>query len=190
MARLSASDYRRALEVVYAAGEIDGPIAFPEPVLEALARLVPCDVVAFHDRGDIVYTGEPKGPLTPEIRAARRRFAHQDPRRPADGPRTVEDFGSTRDFRRTDLYQYVDRPLGIDHMLQMYVDPRVSDARLEFDRSETAFRVRDRAVLELLLPHLRQCSRRAGRRRAAANLSPREREILEHVSQGRTNAEI
>ena len=50
MARLAESDYRKALEVVYAAGEVDGPLAFPEPVLETLRELVPCDVVTFHER--------------------------------------------------------------------------------------------------------------------------------------------
>jgi RNA polymerase sigma factor (sigma-70 family) len=190
MVRLSAGDYRDALEVIYVAGEIDGAIAFPEPVLEALGRLVPCDVVAFHERGGIVYAGGPKGTVTPEIRAAHRRFAHQDPLRPADGARTVEDFGSIHDYRRTDLYRCVDRPLGVEHMLQLYVDPVVSDARLEFDRSETGFGERDRSVLELLLPHLRQFARRARPRAALARLSPREREILEHVSHGRTNVEI
>src|SRR2546430_239560 len=50
MARLAESDYRKALEVLYAAGETAGPLPFAEPVLEALRNLVPCDVVAFHER--------------------------------------------------------------------------------------------------------------------------------------------
>lgn len=47
--RLLESDYRKALEVLYAAGEVDGPLAFTEPVLQALRELVPCDVVTFHE---------------------------------------------------------------------------------------------------------------------------------------------
>ena len=66
MARLCASDYRDVLEVVYAAGELDETPAFAEPVLEALRRLVHCDVVTFHERSEsaqrvLVYAGEPAG---------------------------------------------------------------------------------------------------------------------------------
>ncbi len=144
MARLVESDYRKTLDVLYAAGEVDGPLAFPEPVLGVLRELVPCDVVTFHERSwrpgrVLVYTGEPMGPLTPEVRAARRRLRHQDPWRPADGPRTLTDFVSVRDFRRTEFYALVHRPLGIEHMLQLYLDPRSTDARLEFDRFDTVF---------------------------------------------------
>jgi hypothetical protein len=59
MARLLQSDYRKAL---YAAGEVNGPVAFPRPVLETLRQLVPCDVVTFHERSAspervLVYSG-------------------------------------------------------------------------------------------------------------------------------------
>jgi DNA-binding CsgD family transcriptional regulator len=199
MARLLESDYRQALEVLYAAGEVDGPLAFPEPVLGVLRELVPCDVVTFHERSwrpgrVLVYTGEPIGPLTPQVRAARRRLKHQDPWRPAEGARTLTDFVSPRDFRRSEFYALVHRPLGVEHMLQLYLDPRRTDARLEFDRFESDFGERDRKVLDLLLPHLRQLLRAATRRPAAqgpvAELTSREREIIAHVAEGRTNNEI
>jgi DNA-binding CsgD family transcriptional regulator len=99
-----------------------------------------------------------------------------------------------RAFRRTAFYQYVHRPLGIEHMLQVYIDPERTDARLEFDRSETDFSERDRQVLELLLPHLRQSLQAAARHAAGAPraklLTAREREVLDHVAEGRTNDEI
>jgi DNA-binding CsgD family transcriptional regulator len=99
-----------------------------------------------------------------------------------------------RAFRRTAFYQYVHRPLGIEHMLQVYIDPERTDARLEFDRSETDFSERDRQVLELLLPHLRQSLQAAARRAVggprAKLLTAREREVLDHVAEGRTNDEI
>jgi hypothetical protein len=50
MARLSGSDYRAALELLQEAGAVEGPDPFPEHVLEGLRRLVPCDVVAYHER--------------------------------------------------------------------------------------------------------------------------------------------
>lgn len=199
MPRLLESDHRKALDVLYAAGEVDGPLAFPEPVLGVLRELVPCDVVTFHERSRrparvLLYTGEPIGPVTPEVRAARRRFEHQDPWRPAEGARTLTDFVSVRDFRRTEFYAEVHRPLGVEYMLQLYLDPGRTDARLEFDRFEDDFGERDRSVLDLLLPHLRQLLRAAARRPAVrgavAELTAREREILAHVAEGRTNSEV
>jgi DNA-binding CsgD family transcriptional regulator len=199
MARLVESDYRKTLDVLYAAGEVDGPLAFPEPVLGVLRELVPCDVVTFHERSwrpgrVLVYTGEPIGPLTPEVRSARRRLKHQDPWRPAEGARTLTDFVSRRDFRRSEFYALVHRPLGVEHMLQLYLDPRRTDARLEFDRFERDFGERDRKVLDLLLPHLRQllwaATRRPAARGPAAELTSREREVVARVAEGRTNHEI
>lgn len=199
MARLVESDYRKTLEVLYAAGEVDGPLAFPEPVLGVLRELVPCDVVTFHERtwrpGQVLaYTGEPIGQMTPQIRAAHRRLKHQDPLRPAEGARTLTDFVSMREFRRSEFYGLVHRPLGVDYMLWLYLDPRHTDARLEFDRADSDFSERDRKVLDLLLPHFRQLLLAAPRRPAASGpateLTPRELEVISHVAEGRTNNEI
>jgi RNA polymerase sigma factor (sigma-70 family) len=198
MARLVVSDYRKALDVLGAAEDVDGPLAFTEPVLLALRELVPCDVVTFHERSEspgrlLVFTGEPIGAMTPEIRAAHRRLRHEDPLRPANGARTVTDFISLREYRRRELYQCVDRPLGVEHMLQLYLDPERTDARLEFDRAESDFGERHRRALDVLLPHLRHFLRAAERRRptqAARSLTSREREVIARVAEGRTNGEV
>jgi DNA-binding CsgD family transcriptional regulator len=199
MARLLESDYRKSLDVLYAAGEVDGRLAFPEPVLVVLRELVPCDVVTFHEQSwrperVLVYTGEPIGPMTPQIRAARRRLRHQDPLRPAEGARTITDVVSMREYRRTEFYAEINRPLGVEYMLQLYLDPRRTDARFEFDRADSDFSERDRKVLDLLQAHFRQLLRAARRRPAApgaaTELTPREREVIAHVAEGRTNDEI
>lgn len=199
MVRLAESDYRKAFDVIYAAGEVDGPVAFPEPVLDVLRELVPCDVVTFHEGGwrpdrVLVYTGEPIGPMTPEVRAAHRRLRHEDPLRPAEAAHTLTDFVSMRKFRRTEFYNLVHRPIGVEYMLQLYLDPHRTDARFEFDRADSDFGQRDRNVLDLLLPHLRQLLRAAARRPAArgpaTGLTAREREVIAHVAAGRTNSEI
>ena len=199
MARLSESDYRKTLEVVYAAGEVDGPIAFPEPVLEAIRELVPCDVVCFHERSAtpgrvLVYTGDPLGRVTPEIRAAHRQLEHEDPLQPSNGARKLTDVVLLREFRRQDFYMEVHRPLGIEYMIWLYLDPLLTDARLELDRADCDFGERDRRVLDLLLPHLRQHLRAAARRLRAQpslrNLTPREREVIARVAEGRTNGEV
>jgi DNA-binding CsgD family transcriptional regulator len=199
VARLRESDFGKALEVLYAVGEVEGAVAFTDPVLQALRELVPCDVVTFHERSAqadrvLLYVGEPLGPVTVDVREAHRRLKHDDPLRPAHGARTLSDVVTLRAFRRTAFYQHVHRPLGVEHMLQLYIEPERTDARLEFDRSEADFSERDRRVLELLLPHFRQSLQAAARRAAggpqAKLLTAREREVLSHVAEGRTNDEI
>ena len=197
--RLVASDYRKALEVLYAAGEVEGRLAFPKPVLHVLRELVPCDVVTFHESSKspdrvLVYVGEPIGAMTTEIRDEHRRLERGDPVRPVVDACRLTDVVSLREFRRSELYSRVQRPLGIEYMLWLYLDPARTDARLEFDRSDSDFRERDIAVLELLRPHFHQFLRAARQRVPAAVgssvLTPREREVIGHVAGGRTNSEI
>jgi DNA-binding CsgD family transcriptional regulator len=201
--RLRESDYRALLGLLHEAAGVEGPVPFPEPILHAVRRLVPCDVVAYHDRVEgrrtTVYAGEPQAPVTPDVRAAERRLRSEDPLTPADGTRMYSDLFSVREFHRLEIYQELARPLGVEDMARLWLDARgAGDARLELDRPDRGFRERDRAVLDLLLPHLRQLWRNAAARRATsvpaservARLSAREREILELVSTGRTNAEV
>jgi len=205
MLALREADCRGALAVLGEAGDVEGAIPFPEPVLEALRRLVPCDVVAYHEKLEgheqctIVWAGEPLGDVTPEVRAAVKRYEHQDPMRPVDGARKYSDFFSRSEFHRLELYQEAARPVGIEYMMRLWLSPRgARQARLEFDRARRDFGERDRAVLDLILPHLRQFGRSAVKRRrmrsctndGVDHLTPRERQILQHVSRGKTNAEV
>jgi RNA polymerase sigma factor (sigma-70 family) len=177
--RRSHDDYHRVLEVALEAASVDGPVAFPRPVLDALRRLVPCDVVAYHEptadgRTRIIWTGEPRGRVTRELRRAQRRYAHEDLLTPANGARKYSDFLGPREFHRLGLYQEVARPLGVEDMFRLWLDPfGDAGARLEFDRAQRDFRERDREVLDAL-----------------QFLSVREREILELVADGKTNIEI
>jgi DNA-binding NarL/FixJ family response regulator len=62
-------------------------------------------------------------------------------------------------------------------MMRLWIDPSGSGgARFEFDRGDSDFSQRDRAVLDLLLPHLRQLRRRAA--------------VLGVVAEGATNGEV
>src|SRR5262249_40750018 len=151
--------YLGLLDVLRLAGEVEGPVPFPEPVLEALRRLVPCDVVAYHERlpqGRIlVYSGEPRGAMTPDIRGAAPRLEAEDVLRPAAGARTCSDFFSTREYRRLPIYDEVGRPLSIEDMVRLWIEPTGAlGARLEFDRPDRGFKETDRAALDLLRPHL------------------------------------
>ena len=197
VAQLAERDYLGVLDVLGEAAAVDGTTAFPAPVLAALRRLVPCDVVAYHEgegaEGSIVFVGEPRGPVTSAVREGRRRFAHEDPLVPAAGARKYSDFVSAREWHRLGLYRAVAQPLGVEDMFRLWLEPNGEGrARLEFDRPARDFGERDRAVLDVLWPHLRQFRRNALRRRGlrCELLTSREHEIMTLVAQGWTNAEI
>jgi DNA-binding CsgD family transcriptional regulator len=199
VARLAKRDYVGVLDVLGEAAAIDGPIAFPRPVLAALRRLVPSDVVAYHEgvegRPRVIWEGEPRGPVTAAVRAGQRRYAAEDALTPTAGARKYSDYLSARQFHRLGFYWEVARPLGVEDMFRLWLEPDGScGARLEFDRPDRGFSERDRDVLDLLLPHLRQIRLNALRRRRvtehAGLVTVREREIVELVAEGRTNREI
>jgi DNA-binding CsgD family transcriptional regulator len=203
MAKLSGADFDGVLGVLYEAGAVEGAVPFPEGVLDALRGLVPCDVVSYHEgvvgHSAVASSGDYQCSGSPEIASAYAEYLHQDPLLPVRGARKVSDILSARAFRDRELYQYVYRPLGVEDTFRLWLDPDPArGARLEFDRSRRDFAERDRHILDVLQPHLAQFYKRAvGRRRASFPLSggddrltPREREILEHVAAGLMNAEI
>jgi DNA-binding CsgD family transcriptional regulator len=198
MARLSGSDYRGVLDLLCELGVVEGPDPFPEHVLERFRKLVPSDVVAYHEgpvsRPALAYAGEPRGQVTQAIRDAHERHLAQDVLTPAEGARKYSDYLSKRQFHRLAFYQEVARPLGVEDMIRLWIEPcGEANARLEFDRPDRGFSERDSAVLDLLVPHLRRLRANAIARRrplGPIDLTPREREILELVAEGRTNAEV
>lgn len=122
----------------------------------------------------------------------------------------MSDVVTIRRYHESSIYREYFRPLGVDHMLDLGLPDRARRQRsLLFCRriGERNFSERDRAVLELLRPHLHRLERDSELRRqlaeglggqrpdereggAYAGLTAREREIVELVAEGKTNAEI
>jgi DNA-binding CsgD family transcriptional regulator len=121
----------------------------------------------------------------------------------------MSDVTPTGRFRELPIYREYFGPSDIDYMLDLGLPERSQRQRslLLFRRKgETDFSERDRAVLEALRPHLYHLETHAFLRRklaealrtqnadgdssAYAELTPREREIVKLVAQGKTNAEI
>ena len=213
MGALGNADVRGVLEFLDVACEVDGIDPFPNPVLAALRRLIPADVVSYGDydpdgagwrQPRVRWQGVAPGDLTPGIRAAHLRLTHQMPHPPwAKGAgRAVRwsDLQPRRRLQRLDIYAEVGRPLGLEHTLELWVlTPNGVAGGLAFDRSERDFSERDVSVLDALRPHLVQLCRNARLRRSVADslftsaaglLTPREREVLAWVARGKTNREI
>jgi DNA-binding CsgD family transcriptional regulator len=221
VAALRHSDLQGVLGFLHQAGAERGPDPFPPRVLEALRALVPSDAVSWHewrvDGRRSHYTVSSIDPdRTASVWEAYASFRHQDPLpggvpgaggAPAIVGRAVKlsDLLDVREFRRLELYEYVCRPLSIDHVMKLFLPMRNGVARsLVFDRGGHDFGERDRAVVDVLQPHLLHLEENAKARRLAAAiprdtemrdpalraLTPREQEVLALVAEGKSNAEI
>ena len=112
----------------------------------------------------------------------------------------IADFYSSRQWHSTGMYSDVYRPQGLEHELQLCLPEPPGQTqgpgrtvRLYCFRGPEGpdFTERDRALLMLLRPHLHQAYLDAERRRhPTPQLTPRQRELLNLVAAGHTNAQI
>jgi DNA-binding CsgD family transcriptional regulator len=111
----------------------------------------------------------------------------------------ITDFYSARQWHSTGMYSHLYRPYGFEHELMLTLPAPPGPAcgpgrtmRLFFYRGPGAdFSERDRAVLTLLRPHLRQARLDAEHRRhPVPRLTPRQTGLLRLVAAGHTNAQI
>jgi DNA-binding CsgD family transcriptional regulator len=111
----------------------------------------------------------------------------------------IADFYSARQWHSTGMYTDHYRPCGIEHELQLCLSARPGrvtgpgrTVRLYvFRESGPDFSERDRAVLTLLRPHLRQAYLDAERlRHPVPRLTPRQKDLLRLLAAGHTNRQI
>ena len=107
-------------------------------------------------------------------------------------PLRITDFVSARAFRKTACYALIMRPFGIEHELKLWLPapPGHSRCFCLVRGPGTNFDDREVALLGLVRPHLARLRARWERAPRPAQLTERERDVLELVAQGLTNAEV
>lgn len=179
---------------------LDSSEPFEQDTLDLLAQAVPADSVTYSEweMTELRVTkvvGEPFASIPPEIAEARRELCCSYPlsvrlRRSEERALKISDFVSLRELRRSEYYDAVLRPLGVEHELRIWLTAPRGTCRL-FALSRTGregdFGERDRAMLELLRPFLVATRERYETR---SPLTDREAEILRWVARGKTNREI
>ena len=179
---LTASDYRGALDVVRVAHESDGEGPFSRDVLAALRKLIPSAIAAYHeweptsgyrwlldgaDDADILpLWSRYDDVLEQDPLPGRQNDATGGRLAPIGVARRFSDILTLRQFRRLDLHAEMCRPLGVDHVMKLYLEVGETGASFVLDSQRRAFTDRDRAVLDVLAPHL-ELIRRRHRRLAA-----------------------
>jgi DNA-binding CsgD family transcriptional regulator len=211
--RLASHDLRAALDTLHAIGEAcAGATDFARRGVEHLPRLVGSDlttmVVCDLDRGH--RTVVPSGMVSRRDIEVFDRYFYEHPlvrdhgRNAYAVTRRIDDLVAPSEFRRTPLYNDYYRPIRIEHVMAVpiHVDGRFL-VSFVFNRAGSAFSDRERDIAELVRPHLANLYRlgvaienaralpaEAPFDRAAAPLTPREREVLDWVAAGKTNRDV
>jgi DNA-binding CsgD family transcriptional regulator len=204
MARLCAADYDRILVFLREAHAVSAEEPFPLHIVERLRELVPSAAVTFREwegarSKTVLASDEPEERL--HVWSTYGFVRSQDPFPGGPGPqpststpvgRAVKfsDVLSRRQLHRLELYDVILKPLAVEDTMKLFLSmPHGSGATFVFDRERRAFTERDRAGLDALSPHLHQLlrTRTFG---GIDVLTKREREVLDWVARGKTNAEI
>jgi DNA-binding CsgD family transcriptional regulator len=168
--RLGPADYEGVLAFLHGLYAVDRPPAFPQQAMLGIAGLIPCDVLSYNEidphrqRASMVM--EPVDAVTPAAHATFQRLQHQHPlinhyaRSQDGGSRKISDFLSLSQFQRLELHHEFFRPMRIDYQMAVTIpsSPEVVIG-IALNRIRSDFSGRDRAVLDVIRPHLDQAYR-------------------------------
>jgi DNA-binding CsgD family transcriptional regulator len=218
--RLGPSDYEAVLDFVRQVHAVRDMATFPRRAIAGIGALIACDILTYNEidtRQQRAYMVEqPAGVITNSQVRTFERLAHQHPliRHYAltreTRPRKISDFLSLAEFRRLDLYQEFFRQVEVNYQMAVTIPSSTSVViGIALNRTRRDFSERDRAVLDVVRPHLAQSYRNVieratlrERTQAAeralwsapaaslASLTSREEEVLVLVAGGKTNLQI
>jgi DNA-binding CsgD family transcriptional regulator len=189
MSRVSTADLRDALDFVAEAHAFEDLDAFRHGILPGLQRLLPCDLVGYNevDPGGeaLVLTHPWQVPDAANLELPR--LAHEHPLISVQmngdlGAYKISDFLSARQFHALELYAGLYSQIGAEDQIAFGLHGPVVIG-IAMNRDRRSFGERDRAMLDLLRPHLAQAYNRAHEReRAGALLAALERGLAERGS--------
>ncbi|MET0559694.1 MAG: LuxR C-terminal-related transcriptional regulator [Solirubrobacterales bacterium] len=177
MTQLSAKDLRATLDFVGEVHSFEDLDSFRTGILPGLGELVPSDLVGYNEVGGgegpalVITYPEPMEPFAGEALA---RLAHQHPlicvqANGDDRTYKISDFLSHRQFRSLDLYQDLYRRIGAEDQIAFGL-PGPLVIGVAMNRARRDFSERDRAVLDLVRPHMAQARARIVERMRTATL--------------------
>jgi DNA-binding CsgD family transcriptional regulator len=207
VARFTGQDVRDALGLIDVAHGAKSSEQFAQPVVEALARLVPGEIVGYNERElashrILVTAVAPSFAPPDEVSSAVMTFCSEYPlsmmrRHSETRALKISDFASSIQLHRLDYYNHALRPLGIEHQMRLWLTAPSGVARFFYisrRRADGDFAERDRDLLELVRPFLLAFHERfdvhVAEEATTDGLTDRETEILAWVARGKTNQEI
>ena len=151
-----------------ATGDARGRDEFSRVVVKELAKLVPADQVVLNEvdleSGEVKLYPEPESfVVPPEIQPLLVELSDQHPliayyTTTGDGSaKKISDFITQEEFHAGSLYQLFYLPLGVEYQMSLTLPATLPNVvAIIFASSHTDFTERDRAVLNLVRPHLVQ----------------------------------
>jgi len=168
MERLGAGDLSRILDLVHALGDVGDPDEFLDVSLDGMMDLVPCTIATMNEvvpSADRVVTWTrpvsvepPPGALETLARLADSHPLISHIATTGDGSaHRISDFWTQEQFHRTELYELVYRPIGIEYQMALgFPVPRPTVLGLAMNRDDRDFSDRDVAAMNTVRPHLVQ----------------------------------
>ncbi len=189
MSQVSAADLRDALDFVAEAHSFDDLDAFRHGILPGLQRLLPSDLVGYNevDPGGEAFVLTYPWQVPAAVNLELPRLAHEHPLISVQlngdfGTYKISDFLSARQFHALELYDGIYSEIGAEDQIACGLGGPVVIG-IAMNRDRRSFSERDRAMLDLLRPHLAQAYDRAREReRAGTLLAALERGLAERGS--------
>ena len=173
MTDLNSASVAAVMEVALTAYSFDGLESFRRELLSCVRRLIPGDVLGYNEMdlkaGETIVISDTPDVTSPGMVEAFVETAHQHPgvqlcQRGDFRPHFLSDLMTTSELHRLELYQEVYRRLGVEDQFYFNLTESADLATVAIGRSRRSFTGRDRAIVELLEPHLRRAYLQAHRR--------------------------
>ena len=208
---MNSKAIRGVLGLIADAESVGSVETYHAELMAAMAAVFPCEVVVFNefrvDRSDGAHETqavtcttspplEPRDAVPPALLAAFLRHISEHPllrlHAAGDlGAYRLSDTTTMRRFRRAPLYGEFFGPAAIGHQLTLGLEATPWHlAGMWFNRARRDFSDDDLLVAELLRPRLQAAEVAVRRAVARAVLTAREREVLDIVATGATNAAV